>query len=484
MKKAMLVLGLVMVLASGCITTGKATERAVLRAKNKVAPALVHVRPVKEIFSKGKRKEVQVVGSGFIISPDGYVVTNEHVAGESKFVRCVLYNKEEVEAKVVGTDPYTDIAVLKLEPKNPAKAGTPNKAADRRLPFCKFGVSAKVESGQTVLALGSPHGLARSVSAGIVSVTDRYLEDQGGDLSSSSMISPYNNWIQTDAAINPGNSGGPLVNLKGEVIGINARILSGAENVGFAIPIDIAREVIEAIIANGRVRRSWIGESLQPMRAKTDDPTQRGVVVADVDPLSPGYEGGLRPGDVMLSIDGKPTDARFEEDLPPVRKQIADIPIGKEAAISVLRGDKEIELRVKTVEKSELKGNEIEFPKWGFTAAALTPENVRQAQLASNRGVLVSGAQVGGLAANARLQRGDIILKMDEEEIKDIAGFQEMYKARVESKKRLVMLVVKRGALTRFVLIKQDAQSQPGAEESGNGGGLPDGTEGEHEHVE
>jgi len=470
-----------MVLACGCITMGNATERAVLQAKNEVAPALVHVRPVKEIFTRGKRKEVQVVGSGFIISPDGYVVTNEHVAGKSKFVRCVLYNKEEVEAQVVGTDPYTDIAVLKLESKNQPETETP----DRRLPFAKFGVSAEVESGQTVLALGSPHGLARSVSVGIVSVTDRYLDDYGGNLSASTMISPYNNWIQTDAAINPGNSGGPLVNLKGEVIGINARILAGAENVGFAIPIDVAREVIEAIIDHGRVRRSWIGEFLQPMRAKTDDPKQRGVVVADVDRLSPGYEGGLRPGDIMLSIDGKPTDARFEEDLPPVRKQIAAIPIGKEVAVCVLRGDKEVELRIKTVEKSERMGNEIEFPEWGFTAASLTPEIVQQAQLDSNRGILVSGTQIGGLAANAELQRGDIILKIDDELIEDIVDFQKKHQARVESEKRLVMLVVKRGALKRFVLVKQNSGPSQSGEETGEiEDNSPDDAEGEREHVE
>ena len=431
---------------------GTTSEKAVIRAKEKVAPALVHIRPVKEVYASGKREEVQVVGSGFIISPDGYVVTNEHVAGESKSVRCVLYSKDEVDAKVVGVDPYTDVAVLKLE------------TTSGNLPHVTLGESGKLVAGQTVLALGSPHGLARSVSMGIVSVTDRYLEDRGDE-----MVSPFNNWIQTDAAINPGNSGGPLVNLKGEVIGVNTRILSGAENVGFAIPIDTAKEVIDQIIKNGRVTRSWIGESLQPMRAKTQDPTAKGVVIADVDPLSPGYEAGLRPGDIMLSVDGAPTDARFEEDLPVVRKRIADLPIGKEVAVRVLRDGKEVDIKVTTAERSVLKGDQVEFSEWGFTAVGVTDNIARRAQLPSRKGAFVTGVQVGGIAANARLQNGDVIISIDGVEVQNLVEFQQTYQSLVQSKKPLVMLVAKRGALNRFVLIKQEAgeSSSPPPSEPG-----------------
>ncbi len=424
---------------------GTTSEKAVIKAKNDVAPALVHIRPVKEVYASGKREEVQVVGSGFIISPDGYVVTNEHVAGDSKSVRCVLYSKEEVDAKVVGVDPYTDIAVLKLETKS------------ENLPRVTLGRSAGLTAGQTVLALGSPHGLARSVSMGIVSVTDRYLEERGDE-----MISPFNNWIQTDAAINPGNSGGPLVNLKGDVIGVNARILSGAENVGFAIPIDVAREVVDQIIKNGRVTRSWIGESLQPMRAKTQDPDAKGVVIADVDPLSPGYEAGLRPGDVLLSVDGKQANARFEEDLPAVRKMIADLPVGKEVILRVLRDDKETDIKVTTAERSLLKGDQVEFPEWGFTATGVTDNIARKAQLPSRKGVFVTGVQAGGIAANARLQNGDVVLSVDGADVQSMPAFQETYQSLVQSKKPLVMLVAKRGALSRFVLVKQEAgESSP-----------------------
>ncbi len=423
---------------AGCATTGVASEHAVLRAKNRVAPALVHIRPVKEVYTGGKREEFLVVGSGFIISPDGYVVTNEHVAGQSKFVRCVLYDKNEVEAAVVGVDASTDIAVLKLS------------TARTDLPYVRLGFSADLKAGQTVLALGSPHGLARSVSKGIVSVTDRYLGAamDGGN-------APYNTWIQTDAAINHGNSGGPLVNLKGEVVGINARKLEGAENVGFAIPIDTAKDVIDEIIQHGRVRRSWAGLALQEMTSKTDDPSQEGVVIADVDPLSPAAQSGILPGDILLAVAGQSVNARFAEDLPAVEKAVAELPVGESAVFTVMRAGQEIDIELITADRKDFTGQEVEFAEWGFTASEVTPAIVRLARLPSNEGVFVTGTQVGSVASDARLNRGDIILAVDGAPVANIAAFRLIYEELVQSAKDLVLLDVKRGALTRFTLIKQ-----------------------------
>jgi len=436
--RSLLMPALLAPLLAGCATlSGPGEEHAVLRAKDKVFPALVHIRPVKEVYASGKRQEIAVIGSGFIISPDGYVVTNEHVAGESRLVRCVLSDKEEVEAEVVGTDPFTDIAVLKLN-------------VDKPLPHVAMGDSDKIEAGNTVIAMGSPHGLSRSVSLGIISVTGRYLED------GAEMASPFNTWIQTDAAINPGNSGGPLINLKGDVIGVNSRVLRGAENVGFAIPINIVKEVVDEIIKIGRVQRSWTGLDLQEMLARTQDPAQHGVVIADVDPLSPAAVAGVVPGDVLTAINAVPVHARFEEDLPAVRKLIADLPVGEAATFTVNRGGQSMDLTITTEERADMKGKEQEFPEWGFTATELTPEIIRGAQLPSRQGIFVSGSQVGGLAANARLQGGDIILEIDGQPIEGLVKFKERYDAIVAERKPLVMLYVKRGALTRFVLIKQD----------------------------
>ncbi len=434
---------LITLTAPGCITTGTSGERAVIRAKNKVASALVHVRPVKEVFRQGQRQEFAVTGSGFIISEDGYVVTNEHVAGRSQYVRCVLFDQYEVDAQVVGVDPDSDIAVLKLQ-------------TDRRdLPVAKLGRSADLQAGQTVMALGSPHGLSRSVSLGIVSVTDRNLETLGAE------TAPFNNWIQTDAAINPGNSGGPLVNLKGEVIGINTRKLQGADNVGFAIPIDPAREVINEIIATGKVTRSTIGVILQEMTSITDDPARPGVLIGDVDPLSPSFDARLRPGDILLAVDGAPTNARFTEDLPDIRKLIADKPVGETVTLKIERGGQVADVHVITEEKSAREGEEIEIADWGCSISSLTPEVIRQARLSRREGVLVSGVQVGRPLHTAGVRQGDIILTIDGEPIGDLDQFERLYDERVQSAATRVLLTVKRGALSIFILVKQSASPAP-----------------------
>ncbi len=429
-------------LLHGCGTIPMSgVQEKVLSAKNAVEPALVHIRPVKEVFAQGQRHEVLAVGSGFIFSPDGYVVTNEHVAGESSQVLCVLSDNTEMEAKVVGTDPDTDIAVLKLEPGG-------------ALSSVKLGKSSALESGQMVLAMGSPHGLARSVSLGIVSVTNRYLGDSTG------AVGQYNNWIQTDAAINRGNSGGPLVNLEGEVVGINTLTLMGAENLGFAIPMDSAREVIDAIIKDGRVRRSSLGLRLQEMKAKTDNPSLQGVVIADVVPLSSGQEADIRPGDVLTAVNGKPVNARFEEDLSSVRKTIADLPVGEKTVLTLLRGDEQLEVAAVTEEQFSSKGMQAEFLEWGFTVAELTPELARRAQLAGKTGVLVSGCLPGAVASVSGLTPGDIILELDKTAIVSLSQFSQLYAACVEQKKDLVMLFVQRGALTRYVLINSKGISE------------------------
>jgi serine protease Do len=297
---------------------------------------------------------------------------------------------------------------------------------------------------------------------GIISVADRYLE--GGALP----ISPFNTWIQTDAAINPGNSGGPLVNLRGEVIGVNARKLSEAENVGFAIPINVVKEVVEAIKKDGRVKRSSVGVNLQEMHAKTSDPTKEGVVIADVDTLSPANQAQIRPGDILLAVNGAPVDARFAEDLPPVRKRIADLPVGEKAVFTVLRGDKKIDIDVVTEESGAPRGKEVELSEWGMSIAELTPDIVRAAQLTARKGVIVSGVQVGGIAANAHLDQGDIILKLDDAEVANLDQFMTKYRELVSAKKRLTMLFVKHAALTRFVIVKQEAADAP-VQAGGNG---------------
>jgi len=271
--------------------------------------------------------------------------------------------------------------------------------------------------------------------------------------------------VQTDAAINPGNSGGPLVNLSGNVIGVNSMVLRGAENVGFAIPSNLAKEVADAIIANGRVQRSWVGLDLQEMLARTDDPDLKGVVIAGIDPLSPAFEAGIRPGDLLLSINGEPANARFEEDLPHVRRAIAALPVGEAIPFLIKRGDEEKEVVLTTEEQGGLKGEQGEYKDWGFTASELTATVVRRARLDSNKGVLVSGTQVGGIANNAGLSQGDIILAVDTVEVVNLAQFKELYDERLESGQKRVLLLVRNRALTRYVLIVQEDDRSEGADD-------------------
>ncbi len=439
--------GLVFGVLAGCATLGQ-PERAVLRAREQVSPALVHIRPVKEVFQTGKRTEMLAVGSGFIISPDGYVVTNEHVAGDSTSVQCVLSDNRELDAQVVGADPDTDIAVLKLQ-------------GDAPFPYVKWGRSDTVQAGQVALAFGSPHGLSRSVSMGIISMTDRNLDDEGAS------PAPYNNFIQTDAAINPGNSGGPLVNIRGEVIGVNARMLRGAENVGFAIPADIARAVVEAIIRDGRVRRSYFGFELQEMTARSIDPGKRGVLIAGVDRFSPAAEVDIRPGDVLTAVNGIPVNARWREDLPAVRRLMAELPVGEPARLTIERNGEQRDVDVVPEEKTAARGKQEAFEAWGLSVAEVTQEVARRAQLPRPAGVLVIGVSPGAPAGWAGLQPGDIILTMDGETVVDFAVFRKLYDQRIQENRRQIMLFVQRGALTRFVLI--NLEQAPAEQEEARG---------------
>ncbi|MGC9053780.1 MAG: trypsin-like peptidase domain-containing protein [Candidatus Hydrogenedens sp.] len=382
------------------------------------------------------------IGSGFVISKDGYVVTNEHVVGETKKVKCILSDKREIEADVVGTDPFTDIAVLKLPPQE-------------KYAFVSMGDSDAVQTGEIVLAMGSPHGLARSVSMGIVSMTDRYLEDSRG------VISVFNNFIQTDAAINQGNSGGPLVNLKGEVIGINSRMLVGAENVGFAIPINIAKEVVEEIIKYGKINRSWLGLNLQEMKAITEDTNKQGVVIADVEIDSPAYKVGIRSGDILTAVNEEPVHARFQEDLPLVRKKLANLEIGKEVELTVMRGDKEEKVKVLPDVYSAYKGQEIEFTEWGFTASDITNEMVKRLRIPNRNGIYISGVQDGSIAKISGLLAGDVILEIEGKPIKNLEEFLNVYKQTINNGQPRILLFVQRGVVTRYVLVKNTMEEQP-----------------------
>ncbi len=414
------------------------------RARDHVLPALVHVEPIISIYTSGEKQHTVVTGSGVIFSSEGYVLTNHHVVENAEKVWCTLSNKERITAVVVGSDPSTDIAVLQLNL---------NELKDKgfAVPTATLGNSDSLQVGQIVLALGSPLGLSRSVSMGVISSIDRYFPDEG------SLISPYNLWIQTDAAINPGNSGGPLINLKGEVIGINARGVFLAENLGFAIPINLAREVANKIITGRTVKRAWIGIEIQDvkdLREYLGKPHFRGVLLAQVDPRSPAQAAGLKPGDVIQQIGEHTVHAEFEEDLPAIRKIIADLPIGQNIPLRIWRNGKTKTIHVKTVEEPFKRGSEFEARAWGLVVKNIDRDVYRIQMLSDFYGVYVTGVKSGAPADQAHIRNGDVLRKINGELIKDVTTFQELYSRLIREKTVFVELV--RNGYPYFTIIKQD----------------------------
>ncbi|SYZ72664.1 Peptidase S1 and S6 chymotrypsin/Hap [Candidatus Zixiibacteriota bacterium] len=445
MKKILLVLLLTMQTAVMAAAVPPLQE-AIYFARNKVLPALVHIQPVITDYRTGKMIKQSVVGSGVIFQKDGYVVTNYHVAGKAERIICTLYDREQVKAQLVGGDPMTDIAVIKLDLTD--YKGTLNVA--------EFGNSDSVQVGQYVLAMGSPLALSRSVSCGVISTTDRFF---AGDvrLPSGEKTGMYNNWIQTDAAINPGNSGGPLVDLNGKVVGINSRATLFANNIGFAIPINIVKYVTSSILTKGRVVRSWIGvqcQELQDLEGWFRTNRNQGVLISSIDPQSPADSAGLKAGDIILKVDGKPVSARFAEELPAFYKLIADYPAGSKLTLTVQRGDSTEAIQLITHELGDVLGEDLECKDWGFTVKGITKQMAVDNQLEDTIGVYVSGVQKVGAAGDGGLLPGDVIREIDERPVTTFKEFYDRYTELTTAAANRVLLTVKRFGSTKFILLK------------------------------
>ena len=392
-------LPVILLMITGSLSAQTGLQEKILQAKDKVLPALVHIEPVKEIFTSGKRVKFQVTGSGMIFSPEGYILTNNHVAEKASLVKCTLANKEELQAEVIGLDALTDLAVLKLDLKD---------KPDMKLPFVEFGNSDSLQVGQFVLALGSPLGLSRSLSMGVISSLDRYFEDVG------EMVSPFNLWIQTDAAINPGNSGGPLVDLNGRVVGINARAIFFGENLGFAIPVNTAKLVVDRILKYKQVERSWIGiewQEIKEYRKYVNKPDLDGVM-------------------------------------------IAEIPVGKQIRIDYTRDGRESEAKLTTAQRGKFEGNEFECEAWGLSVKEITPRIVKNLRLDNSDGVLVSGVRIGGPAHEADVYRGYVIKYVDDTQVKDMDQFRKLYDELKDIPEKGIMLRLFYKNSIRYALIR------------------------------
>jgi serine protease Do len=425
---------------------GKGLHKRMQAAKDRVFPALVHIVNIEEGFAGGRRSKSVSSGSGFLIDADGHIVTNYHVAGRGRKILVTLASKRKLEATIVAADPYTDLALLRVD----AKAAFP----DDDPVFAAFGDSSSLREGDFVMAMGSPLSLSRSVSFGIVSARERSLGSL--ELGDNQETGRYNTWIQTDAAINPGNSGGPLVDLDGNVVGVNTRATLIANNIGFAIPSNVVREVVAALLAHGSVPRAYLGLQLQPVEELADTALstgREGALVAAVDADSPAERAGVRPGDVVTHLDGAPFGARFEEQVPELYRRIAALPFDRPAQLVLRRSDARVECVAVPAPLGRQIGRETDVGRWGITVRGITPRMRLELGLPDTSGVLVTGVRAGGPAAG-RLETGDVIRTVQGEDIHDFGGFLEQAVASVEARETLVRIIVRRGAVMDVTVLR------------------------------
>ena len=343
-------------------------------------------------------------GSGLIVDSEGYVVTNNHVVGDATEVEVRLSDKTKLIAQVIGKDPDTDLAVLKV-------------TADKPLPSARFGDSSTVRVGQWVLAVGNPFGLDRTVTLGVVSGIGR----------ENINLSRYENFIQTDASINPGNSGGPLFNLRGEVIGINTAIINFAQGIGFAIPSNMVKQVIQQLTSRGKVVRGWLGVGIQPLTpelAKKFGVNEgEGVLVNEVFEKDPAAEAGIKPGDIILTIDGNVVDSPNK-----LSRLIGVLPPGATAKIEVVRDLKHLVLAVPLSERRDsavvasLPQARTEV-KLGLDLQDLTAGLAEKFKLRETRGVLITRVDAGSLAHAEGLREGDLIKEVNRADVASVGEF-------------------------------------------------------------
>ncbi len=384
-----------------------------------------------------RRHKQQGQGSGFIISKDGYILTNNHVVEDADKITVTLPDDQKKEAKLIGTDPQSDIALIKIE-----------NGVD--LPVIPLGDSGALEVGEWVIAIGNPFGLSQTVTVGVVSAKGR----------SRVGINEYENFIQTDAAINPGNSGGPLLNIHGEVVGINSALFSrtgGYMGIGFAIPINMVKAIEDQLHKHGRVTRGWLGVAIQDVDenlAKSFNLEKaRGILVSEVQKDSPADEAGLQQGDVIIKLN----DIALE-DVNDLRNRIALIIPKTKADLQIIRGGKTKSIDVVIGEQPSDFGRKQHSPKaqnsledFGLSFQELTPELAEQLGYQDEKGVLVSDVQPDSVASSAGLKPGHLVQEINKETVKNLDDFEKVLK-RTENPKRL-LLRVKSGKFSQYVVL-------------------------------
>jgi serine protease Do len=371
----------------------------------------------------------QSLGSGFIVDKAGYIITNNHVVAGADEIKVKLADGREFKAKVAGRDPKTDLALLKIS------------SLFKDLPAITLGDSDNIRVGDWVIAVGNPFGLGHTVTQGIISATGRVIGS-----------GPYDDFLQTDAPINPGNSGGPLVNLKGEVVGINSAIIAGGQGIGFAIPVNTAKAVIPQLKEKGKVVRGWIGVSIQPVTPEIarsfglKEP--QGVLVSDVVTGGPAYASGIKRGDIIVSFSGK--EIKNILDLPRI---VAETPVGKEVEVKVIRDGKAMNYKIRVAELTDQRAaSQMQAPQdIGINVNDITPHLRKELGIADKSGVVVINVEPGSPAESAGIQAGDVIKEVNHKPVRDV---KEYSSAASDIQKGVpFLLLIKRGGRTFYVSI-------------------------------
>lgn len=387
-------------------------------------------------FPQQRQREFrqQGQGSGSIINKDGYILTNNHVVGESDKIVVTLNDGREFDASIIGTDPHSDIAVIKIEGDN--------------LPILPTGDSDKIRIGETTIAIGNPFGLSNTVTMGIISAKGR----------SNIGIVDYENFIQTDAAINPGNSGGPLIDLEGKIIGVNTAIFSGNggnQGIGFAVPVNMAKRIMNELIEKGKVSRGWLGVSIQninkDLARALDLKDNKGSLISAVLEGSPAEKAGLQQGDVVIRLNESPI-----ADSTDLMNKVGRAAPGSNALLAVIRKGETLEIEVPLGEKpSNPRAQRFSVPEEnpiGVSVQALTPELAKRLGQENLSGVVVSEVEPGSLAASAGLRPGYVIQEVDQTSVKDLESFNQAMKAADLEKGVLLLIGTPNGS--RYVIVK------------------------------
>jgi serine protease Do len=391
-------------------------------------------------FKMPKKWKEQSLGSGVIVSADGYIITNNHVVEQSDEIRVTLFDKRSFKAKLIGADSKTDVAIVKIEADN--------------LNAMKWGDSDKLQVGEFVLAIGNPYGLSHTVTMGIISAVGR----------ANVGIADYEDFIQTDAAINPGNSGGPLVDIKGELIGINTAIFSrsgGYQGIGFAVPSNMARLVMDQLVQKGKITRGWLGVTIQELTPELSQKfgikNSKGALVGDIAKGSPAEKAGLKRGDVILEFNGKNV-----QDVGNLRNMVAQSKVGSEVPVLIRRGDKEYSVKVTIAELPKEIAESVpgsapdESPAEGLSGLRvieLSREIARQLGLSRDeKGVVVVRVDPGSAAEEAGIRKGDVIQEVDKKKVDGINEYNKVIKGIRQGD--TVLFFINRGGKKFYIAIK------------------------------